>query len=144
MNSVTFSPAPKPVSPPKQPKGMNKQNRARLAGSFARAYGSKARVKFVNLQPCAACGVWGYSQNAHVLGNDGASRKAHYTTIAPLCGPRPSGVLLHEESGLIYEGCHSLFDTAPEKFRARFAFNPKRAARECHRKWMAFVNGASI
>lgn len=49
-------------------------------------YGSKARVKFVERLPCAACGYAGpvRRDNAHTK-NAGLSRKGHYTTIIPLC-----------------------------------------------------------
>lgn len=58
----------------------------RSAKEFARIYGSKARVKFVERLPCAACGYAGEvrRENAHTK-NDGLSRKGHYTTIIPLC-----------------------------------------------------------
>src|SRR4051812_16688395 len=92
---------PKPISPPKAPKlAVRKRNTARVASEFKRTYHSRARQKFVNLQPCSACGVWGSSQNAHVLGVDGASLKGPYTTIAPLCTARLA------EGGAVYQGCH--------------------------------------
>jgi len=131
-----FHPVPKPAPRVKPPKGLRKRNHERAAADFKREYGSIARTKWVRLQPCAACGAWGYSQNAHVLGNDGAGRKGHFTTITPLCGVRP------DEQGSVYEGCHSLFDTKQDEFRARFpTFSPKRACRETQRQWRAFLNG---
>ncbi len=132
---MSFNPCPKPIAPPKAPKRLNKVNRARVADNFKRAYHSRARQKFVNLQPCSACGVWGYSVNAHVLGIEGASLKGGYKTIAPLCNARPS------EAG-IYPGCHYLFDEEQDRFRATFpTYKPNRAARETERKWQAFLRG---
>ena len=114
---------------------MRKVNRARARDEFKRAYGSRARQKFVNLMPCSACGVWGYSQNAHVLGNEGGSRKGHYTGIAPLCGPRP------DHDG-IYEGCHAFLHRDPAGFRAMFpTFNPAKAARQTERDFRRFQTG---
>jgi hypothetical protein len=135
---MTFSPCPKPISPPKAPKiGVRKKNAARSADNFKRCYHSRARQKFVNLLECSACGVWGYSQNAHVLGNDGGSRKGHYTTVAPLCGIRP-GV-----AG-VYPGCHYLFDEKPDLFRELFPrYSPNAAARATERLWKAFCAGDS-
>lgn len=132
--TIHFHPAPKPVSPPKPPKlGVRKKNTARAAANFKYAYGSVARVKWVKLQMCSSCQAWGYSENSHVLGNDGASRKGHFTGIAPLCGIRPS------DDGGIYEGCHHFLHRDPEAFRARFPeFNAKRAAASTQRSWLTF------
>jgi hypothetical protein len=79
--------------------------------------------------------VWGYSQNAHVLGVDGAGIKGPYMSIAPLCGVRPC------PDGSVNQGCHRMYDEFPETFRALFpTFNAKRAARETQRKWLAFCS----
>ena len=115
---------------------MRKVNRVRARDEFKRTYGSRARQKFVNLRACSACGVWGYSQNAHVLGVDGMGRKLGYKTIAPLCGVRPDG------EGGVYPGCHSRFDTAPADFRAKFpTYNPAKAARQTERDFRRFQTG---
>jgi hypothetical protein len=137
-----FHPAPKPIAPPKAPTlTVKKRNAARSATEFKRTYFSRARVKFVNLQPCAACDAWGYSQNAHVLGNDGASRKGEYRTIAPLCGVRPN---LARPDGAAYPGCHHLYDEESETFRSMFpTFDAKRAARETQSAWLKFYEAAS-
>jgi len=132
--TIHFHPAPKPAPTVKPPKGLRKKNTARVAENFKRAYGSIARVKFVNLRHCAACGAWGYSENAHLLGNDGGSRKGHFTTIGPLCGVRP------DDQGGVYQGCHNLFDEHGDEFAARFpTFNPRRVAAKTQRDWIAFV-----
>ena len=62
---------------------MNRRNAKRRVKEWDRAYGSKARVKFVAQLPCAACGR-GPCENAHTI-SGGAGRKADYTTIIPLC-----------------------------------------------------------
>lgn len=46
-------------------------------------YHSKARVAWMQAQPCVVCGVTP-SENAHVIGG-GAGRKADATCIIPLC-----------------------------------------------------------
>jgi len=130
---VTIYPVPKPLSMPKPPKGLRKQNKIRACIEFERTYGSKARVAWIRLQPCACCGLWGYSENAH-QDIDGAGLKSSYTLIAPMCGPRPG------ENGELYEGCHRLSHRDPEAFRRRFPhFNARKAAAKTHRDWLAFL-----
>jgi hypothetical protein len=71
---------------------MPRVNRARKASEFVRAYGSRARVRFVKALPCCYCVALsplfgrtdGSSHNAHTEG-DGGSHKASYTKIVPLC-----------------------------------------------------------
>lgn len=58
-------------------------NSKRKAKSFARAYGSKARVAWVQAQPCVVC-QWTPCENAHIAGG-GAGRKADAASIIPLC-----------------------------------------------------------
>ncbi len=56
----------------------------RRAREFARAYGSKARVQFVQSIPCVLCARTP-SVNAHIKSQSGMGRKGDYTTIAALC-----------------------------------------------------------
>jgi len=136
--TVVFSPAPKPISAPRPPKGLRKENKTRAKNEFERCYLSRARQKFVNLRACSACHVWGYSENAHVLGDGAAGMKGPYTSIAPLCSVRPDG-------NTIYEGCHRFSHRDPSAFRARFPdFNPRKAARETQRAWKRFLAGESV
>lgn len=92
--------------PSKRPK---KANAARKLREFARTFGSGARVLFVRALPCAACGVVGYSENAHLLGVEGARRKGHYTTVGPLCGDHSQTM-----------GCHREYDEYRWSFVVRF------------------------
>ena len=134
---TSFSRCPKPRPTVKPPKGLNRINKARKKLDDVRVYGSPARRKWVALQPCAACGVWGFSQGAHVEGPDGTGRKKGYKTIAPLCTVRPDlgGRALHP-------GCHHLFDEKHHEFRQAFPdFNPKKAARATERAWKRFLAG---
>lgn len=95
-----------------------------------RKYGPPERRELVKSLPCAACGVVGYSQNAHVCGNGGAGRKGDCTTIAPLCGATGD-----------YIGCHLLFD----RYRFRFDewypdFDPITEAAKCEAAWQSYLN----
>lgn len=73
----------------KKPKARNPKRQAK---EFARCYGSKARVEFVQSLPCVGC-AWcnvhlrrpnDPCENAHVTGG-GAGRKADSHFIVPLC-----------------------------------------------------------
>lgn len=141
-----FFPAPKPMPTPKAPKSLRKINRARASAEEMRCYGPPARRKLVTLGPCAACGSTELCDNAHVLGNDGAGRKQGYKTITSLCRPRFATAEEIRDGEVaangMWPGCHSVFDTAPAKFRARFPeFNAKKAARETERRWQRFLKG---
>jgi hypothetical protein len=60
-------------------------NPTRKARAFARAYGSRERVRWVQSLPCVGCGG-GPSDNAHTA-TGGTGYKADAETIAPLCRP---------------------------------------------------------
>lgn len=109
-------------------------NRERKPREFERAYGSANRAAWVASLPCAACGIVGYSANAHVLGNGGAGRKGDADTIAPLCVSRP-GV----------NGCHDLFDNRVKDGRATLLrryprFDPAACAERTEAAWRAVVS----
>ena len=72
---------PKSIKPPRK----RIKRKPRSPSEFARIYGSKARVEWVKMQACRACGARP-SVNAHI-GHEGAGagRKANYDQIAPLC-----------------------------------------------------------
>lgn len=89
---------------PGQPLGRTAiKRKKRKPTEWARCYHSMARVSFVKSLPCAWCGIVGYSQNAHLMGNAGMGRKGDYTEIGPLCSPRGNG-------------CHWKFDQYWEEF----------------------------
>lgn len=101
------------------------KKRRRKPSETLRIYGTPERRAWVKSMGCAACGVYGYSENAHLLGNGGMSRKGDCTEIGPLCGPHMS-----------YVGCHRLFDRHRSKFDARFPrFNPEEVAAMTERRW---------
>jgi hypothetical protein len=106
----------------------------RKASNYRRIYGSKARVEAVKLMPCGACGVEGFSENAHVVkGEKGMGYKAGYKCIAPLCGNHPNGRL-----GLLIPGCHLMFDEHRWAFDKLFPdFDPITAAAATEAAWQA-------
>jgi len=57
----------------------------RSAAESERVYGPPERREWVTTLPCAACGLIGYSQNAHVLPNKAKGKKGDAKGIAPLC-----------------------------------------------------------
>lgn len=107
-----------------RPRPRNPEHQAK---SFARQYGSLDRVRWVKTLPCAACCVEGWSENAHLLGNDGARRRGPYDTIGPLCGNRFTTV-----------GCHTLYDEHEEQFDAMYpTFDPVAVAAQTEVGWQA-------
>jgi hypothetical protein len=99
-----------------------------------RIYGGKKRIEFVKSLPCAACGVVGFSENAHVAPSSekGTGYKASAKWIAPLCGFH-----LHPFGQFI--GCHALYDEHRSTFdTVRPSFNPEAAAAATERAWKAF------
>jgi hypothetical protein len=100
---------------------VNARTPAQQAAAQLRAYGPAERVTFVRGLPCAACGRYG-SVNAHLLGNDGLSRKGHYTTIGPLC---PED--------------HTLYDEHRWDFEVKYpTFDPVTVAATTERAWLAY------
>lgn len=123
--------------------------REKEARAYARKYGSKARVEFVRSLPCAACGVVGYSENAHVPPKSeagGTGRKADYRFIAPLCGPhekqagRVAGYVRYP-----YSGCHHfLHHYGREEFQKMYGFDLEAEAAKTHAAWLAHNLGSRV
>jgi hypothetical protein len=111
-----------------RPKGGIKMGRVhrkkRSPSEFARVYGSRARVEWIKAQACVGCGKVGKSDNAHVCGNGGMSRKGNFDEIAPLCRP-----------------CHRAFDQHLWPWDAEHAraFMRQRAA-HTERQWLEYNN----
>jgi hypothetical protein len=70
------------IAPSRKP--VRKSNPKRKAKEFARCYHSEERVLFVQGLRCITCNPITRSVNAHICG-EGASRKASYDKIVPLC-----------------------------------------------------------
>ena len=94
---------------PKKKQRPRPVNAKRKAREFRRTYHSLARVEFVKSLPCASCGVFGWSQNAHATGG-GAGRKSGYAMILALCGPGQWMQRKSDGKRVMYEGCHRLYD----------------------------------
>lgn len=78
--------------------------RRRTKREFARIYGSKARVKWVQSLPCLLCENTP-SQNAHIE-TGGTGRKADYDKIVPLC--YWAHRLLHTMGRSTFERCEKI------------------------------------
>ena len=114
------------------PRSGRPKSKPRSAKQRARIYGPKGRAKFVRSLACAACHVDGWSVNAHLLGNDGLSRKQGFATIGPLCQSRYDVV-----------GCHELYDRFRSLFTARYpTFDALRVADDTERQLQASLGGA--
>lgn len=124
-------------SPIKRKTPVRRSNPDRKRREFTRTYHSDERVKFVRGLPCAACGVQGYSVNAHLLGNDGARRKGPYTSVGPLCDIRfgtPTVI-----------GCHITYDLHRRAFDAAFPdFDPEKVAAETEKLWQRYTEEEAI
>lgn len=117
-------------------KRVNPQRKAR---EFARCYGSKERVEWVKTLPCAACGIVGYSQNAHVgRAGRGAGRRGDASQIAPLCSYRVTFVI----DKPVTRGCHQLHDEQPAIFASRYPdFDATAACARVASLWAAHQEG---
>jgi hypothetical protein len=130
----------KPIARKARPR---KRNPARKAREFARTYHSVERVEFVKGMPCAACGVVGYSENAHLppKGEAGAGYKADYRFIAPMCGPywHSGGKPCSDEKydALPYNGCHYLYDKRRWAFVKLYPdFDAEQACQQTEELWL--------
>lgn len=83
----------------------------------ARLHSEKYRRAVASL-PCAACGIYGYSQHAHGNEGKGMGLKTDDRTGVPLCCARPGE-----------EGCHTKFD------QYRLLPGGRDAHREAMRTW---------
>ncbi len=101
------------------PKGRTRiKHKKRSAAEYARIYHSAERVQWVASLNCVACGLEGYSENAHVAG-DGIGRKSDYTKIIPLC-----------------PWCHRRqHDIGAGSFAIRFGLNLRALAAATERAW---------
>ena len=102
------------------------RRKARREREWARAYGSRERVEFVQAMGCLVCG-WKTQrprpggthtiENAHTV-TGGAGRKADASTIINLCWR-----------------CHDAYDNAKQTFPATHGFDPAEEAARVERMW---------
>lgn len=126
----------KPIA--RSSKRIRPRNPARQDKNFTRAYGSLDRVEFVNAKPCGACGVRGFTVNAHcppTIEAGGTGYKADAKWIAPLCGDRLN-------AGLFVLGCHNLYDEHPETFARLYPkLDVQALAADTERRWLEHQAG---
>lgn len=109
------------------------RKKPRKPSETLRIYGPPARRAWMRTLPCSACGVVGYSEGAHVLGNGGTGRKADYQTQAPLCGIRFGTPTII--------GCHITYDRHRSIFDAAFPdFDPAKVAADTQARWLAIAD----
>lgn len=91
---------------PKRSSRVKNVNRRRKAKEWKRAYGSKERVAFVASLPCLVDGCTATPcENAHTRG-EGASRKAGFALIVPLCHNHHAE--LHTFGRITFESKHAI------------------------------------
>lgn len=116
---------------------VKRSNPARKKKEFARCYGSKARVLWIQAQRCVACGH-SPSENAHIEG-DGAGRKASFEKVVPLCGLRPSV----RPGFLASVGCHAhLHRIGRHAFENHYGIDLNAEADRTHAAWLSFSGGS--
>lgn len=72
---------------------------AMTLGPKVKAWRSEKYRRYVASQPCAACGIFGYSQCAHANKGRGLGQKSPDSECFPLCSVRPG-----------HMGCHQMHD----------------------------------
>jgi hypothetical protein len=101
-----------------------KVNRVRRAEAFARAYGGRERVEWVQAQPCAVCHATP-SENAHIR-SGGMGYKAPASFVAPLCREH------HREQHAV----------GLRAFEDRYRVNLGRVATAIERRWQEHRSAA--
>jgi len=105
---------------------LNPVNRARRQREFARAYGSKARVQWVQSLACLHC-LARPSENAHTPSRSGMGRKGDASTIVPLCS-----------------ACHRrLHQVGLETFQSESCLDLVQCAAIIDAAWTAHISGCS-
>lgn len=99
--------------------GVKKVNRKRRISEFARCYGSKARVAWIQATPCILCGKLP-SENVHVT-TGGMGRKSGHEKIVPMCAT------MHR----------MLHNCGRKLFEAAFQIDLEAAAASTHARWLA-------
>jgi len=105
---------------------LNPVNRERRKREFARAYGSKARVEWIQSLACLHC-LSRPSENAHTPSRSGMGRKGDASTIVPLCS-----------------ACHHrLHQVGLETFQSESLLDLAQCAAIIDAAWTAHISGSS-
>ena len=112
---------------PKRQTSIRKRNPKRQRSEFARAYGSKERVEWIQGLPCVAC-LQSPCDNAHIE-SGGKGRKADADKIVPLCSDRVGD-----------EGCHTeLHRVGRYTFERIYRIDLKQEASEVESLWQSYT-----
>jgi len=127
---------------PRSETPIKKVNRKRRVSEFARAYGSKERVAWIQAQSCVICGWDGGCENAHVPSRSGAGRKGDCAKIIPLCGAhpgKPGQAIITRGDG--YDiGCHaSLHKLGKRLFEKAYYVNLGALAAATEERWQDYA-----
>ena len=93
----------------------------RSAATFARVYGSTARVLWVKSLPCVVCG--GGPCEGHHITNGGMGRKADAHQIVPLC--RDHRALAHQHGDASWQEYYHGLDLTTEAARVEAAWQER-------------------
>ena len=98
-------------------------NRKRRQREFVRAYGSKARVAWIQSLACLTCQARP-SENAHTPSRSGFGRKGDASTIVPLCSAchhrlhQVGHATFERECGLDLASCAAVIDAAWASYKS--------------------------
>jgi hypothetical protein len=123
---------PLPLSTHRIPRTAVKR-KGRSSKERQRIYGPRGYIEWIHERPCAACGVIGWSECAHIK-TGGMGRKDDWTRTIPLCGPHTN-----PRRQTITIGCHRMYDlrllALPEWCP------PELLAAETQAAWLAHLEG---
>lgn len=114
------------------------KSKKRAPSEAVRIYGPPERREWTKTLPCRTCGLFGYTEAAHVVkGDGGTGYKASAQFTAPLCGLRPKW-----EDKATPWGCHrELHRIGPDAFESKYGVSLETLAAEHNAAWEAVANG---
>lgn len=106
---------------------IRKRNAKRRAKEFARAYGSKKRVKFVQSLPCLVdgCNRYPLARMVAHIETGGMGRKADANLTVPLC--------FHHHIEVLHR-------IGRESFEAKYGIDLQQLAADTESRWQAYLN----
>lgn len=144
---------PKPLQRPGSlsSRGSTKQGKPRKAikakprpkDETLRTFGTPEHRAWMKQQPCAFCGIVGYSDAAHVR-NGGMSRRADWEFTVPACRNVPVYDLRgpgYYNKATIRPGCHHDFDHNKKTWRAKFDTDAMAARYAAEWRWELAIRG---